>query len=191
MWLVAKFTLVFWSLFQINFPIHVIPFLIFKLKTFRKVGLIKLVVRLFKQMMQSILFMTTYVISIKFMHVVFATSIGKRVPNGLANWIISALSTIPIAWEQPHRRNDIIYFVLPRTLESYYMMAKNRNLIPKEYPRLQNILLIMLAVGAIAFKFAEENKTVVEKPIEQKPEEPQDDTLIEAESDQGMKRSQS
>jgi len=50
MWLVAKFTLVFWSLFQINFPIHVIPFLIFKLKTFRKFGLIKLVVRLFTQM---------------------------------------------------------------------------------------------------------------------------------------------
>jgi len=122
--------------------------------------------------------MTTYVLSIKAMHVVFDTGIGKRVPNGLANWIISAVSTISIAWEQPHRRNDIIYFVLPRTLESYYNMAKNRNLTPKEYPRLQNIFLIMLAVGAIAFRFSEENKTQIERP-----KDPTDDTLIEAESD--------
>jgi hypothetical protein len=84
---------------------------------------------------QSIMFMTTYVISIKAMHAFFDTSIFRKVPNGLANWIISSVSCISIAWEQPHRRNDIIYFVLPRTLESFFNMAKNRKLLgKKEFP---------------------------------------------------------
>ena len=49
-------------------------------------------------------------------------------------------------------------------------MAKNRKLIDdKKYAGLQNFILILLAVGLIAFRFNEENRTKEIDTVTRKP----------------------
>ena len=65
---VYSFLKVFVSLARINIPIHVLPFLIFKLKSLKeKWKAKKALVRLIVNMLRSIMFMTCYVASIRLM----------------------------------------------------------------------------------------------------------------------------
>jgi len=52
------------AMIKINFPIHTIPFLIFKLKTFRRAGLLKILTKYLVNMCRSIAFMTWFVGSV-------------------------------------------------------------------------------------------------------------------------------
>ena len=52
------------SMIKINFPIHTIPFLIFKLKTFRRAGLLRILAKYLLNMCRSIAFMTWFVGSV-------------------------------------------------------------------------------------------------------------------------------
>ena len=45
------------------------------------------------------------------------------------NLLLSTLVPISIAWEQPHKRVDINYFVLPKATEIFWNMLKNRRLV--------------------------------------------------------------
>lgn len=143
------------SLLQINFPIHVVPFLLFKLKSFRKAGLFKLIFNLIKNMTKSVMFMTTYVFSIKLGYQLFAQKYLNKVPQWLANYIISVTGCLFIAFEQPHKRVDITYFIIPRVLETYYNILVNRKLLREISPKVMNLILVSLAIAIIAFKFTE------------------------------------
>jgi hypothetical protein len=68
------------------------------------------------------------------------------------------IATLGIAWEQPHRRVDIIYYIIPRVLEIYWNMIKNRRIVKGDIPA-QNAILIAIAFGVIAYKFSEEEST--------------------------------
>ena len=71
------------------------------------------------------------------------------------NVIACIIATVGIAWEQPHRRVDIIYYIIPRVLEIYWNMLKNRRLVKSDIPR-QNLILLALAFGMIAYRFSQE-----------------------------------
>jgi hypothetical protein len=115
--------------------------------------------------------MTCYVVSLKGIHTIFDTGILRKLPNTIANWIVSFVCCSFIAFEQPHKRLDITYFILPRTIETFFNMAVNRKLLGrKAYPKLQNVLLIMLAIGIIAARFNEENQVTESDRITAKEE---------------------
>ena len=65
------------------------------------------------------------------------------------------LSTLGIAWEQPHRRADITYYLIPRVLEIYWNMIKNRNIFKGDIPG-QDAILLAIAFGVIAYSFFEQ-----------------------------------
>jgi hypothetical protein len=67
------------------------------------------------------------------------------------------IAPLGIAFEQPHRRVDITYYCLPRSLEILWNMLKNREIIRGDLP-FQNELLIALSFGLIAYKFSEEEE---------------------------------
>jgi hypothetical protein len=48
--------------------------------------------------------------------------------------IACIIATLGIAWEQPHRRVDIIYYIIPRVLEIYWNMIKNRRIVKGDIP---------------------------------------------------------
>ena len=62
--LLNRFIVSLEAMSKINFPIHTIPFLVFKLKTFRKAGFFLIFKKYFINMLRSIGFMTWYVGSI-------------------------------------------------------------------------------------------------------------------------------
>ena len=77
-------------------------------------------------------------------------------PLPARQFILNGIATIGIAFEQPHRRVDITYYCMPRSLEIIWNFLKNRRLI-RDLP-FQNSLLIAIAFAIIAFKFAEEQQ---------------------------------
>lgn len=84
------------------------------------------------------MFLTTFVIIIySFYEYIQYTPLQRWLTNSQRNWIVSVISTLGIIWEQPHRRVDITYYVVPRTLEIYWNMLKNRKIV-KDFP-LQNV----------------------------------------------------
>jgi hypothetical protein len=48
--------------------------------------------------------------------------------------LTNALATFAIAFEQPHRRVDITYYCMPRSVEILWNMLKNRRLVRKDFP---------------------------------------------------------
>ena len=157
---------------KINFPIHVLPFLIFKLKSLKGVkqallAMLKLVVN----MMRSIMFMTTYVSSICVTQQM-ADFIGPplSVSNYSVNQVIGIISTMSIAWEQTHRQKDLVLFIIPSALESYGEMLKNRKLVTREIP---SYALIALACAVIGFRFSEENSEIMHQELSRKQREVQ------------------
>ena len=80
--------------------------------------------------MRSVMFMTTFVMSIvSFYEVVPHTPLRRWLSANRRNLLISVLATFSIALEQPHRRVDICYYVVPRTFEIFWNMLKNRKLV--------------------------------------------------------------
>jgi hypothetical protein len=69
--------------------------------------------------------------------------------------ISCGLATLGIAFEQPHRRVDITYYCLPRSLEIVWNLLKNRKLVRKDLPY-QNGFLIAISFAIIAYKYSEE-----------------------------------
>lgn len=78
--------------------------------------------------------------------------------KGVGMWkrvfLNSIISTASIAWEQPHRRVDITYYMIPRSIETVWKMLKNRRLV-KDIPGME-LIAVALAFGVVAAKFAEE-----------------------------------
>ena len=72
-------------------------------------------------------------------------------------FLLCTIATLSIAWEQPQRRKQITYYIIPRTVEIFWKMLKNRRLIKRDF-KLQNPVLIGLAFGVIAFKYSEEQE---------------------------------
>ena len=82
------------------------------------------------------MFMTCFVSSIyAFYEYVRYTPLKSLLSVTQRNLLISILATTAIAWEQPHRRVDITYYVIPRAVEIYWNMLKNRKIV-KDFPGL-------------------------------------------------------
>jgi hypothetical protein len=76
------------------------------------------------------MFMTTFVTSIvSFYEIATHTPLARWLSVNQRNLLISILATFSIAWEQPHRRVDISYYVAPRTFEIFWNMLKNRKIV--------------------------------------------------------------
>jgi hypothetical protein len=69
--------------------------------------------------------------------------------------VACVLATGGIAWEQPHRRIDMIYYIIPRVLEIYWNMIKNRKVVKGDLP-FQNAIIIGFALAVVAYKYSEE-----------------------------------
>ena len=72
-------------------------------------------------------------------------------------FLIMTTASFGIAFEQPHRRVDIMYYCMPRSFEIFWNMMATRKFVPSELP-FQNALLMTLCFGIVAFKFCEEEE---------------------------------
>lgn len=90
----------------------------------------KILVRLGINISRSALFMTTFCLSWLTLHeLIQRTKMAKRWSFTQRNRLVSVLLPFSIAWEQPHKRVDINYFVAPKCLEMFWLMLKNRGLV--------------------------------------------------------------
>ena len=80
----------------------------------------------------------------------------KYMPAWPRNVVFGMISTAGIAFEQSHKRLDITYFTLPKSIETFWMMLKNRKLV-KDFPGM-NFLAIAVALAMIAYKFNDEQE---------------------------------
>ena len=165
------------AMLRINFPIHFVPFVIFKLKKLGKEGIIRPVAKLLFNILRSVLFMTGYVSAGKIVWANVDSFPLGYMPYKLVDFLINFLPPAFIAFEQPHKRVDITYFLMKSSAESWWNIFRNRKLVPN-IPRLGELMTV-LALSIIAFKFSEEfvketKKTDVtdtpEKTPENKPE---------------------
>jgi hypothetical protein len=125
-------------------------------------GPIKPVLKLSWNIFRSVMFLTTYILVIimgqeVYQHRPFTWLCGE---NGMFNRynrsvLACVLATAGIAWEQPHRRIDIIYYIIPRVLEIYWNMIKNRKVVKGDLP-FQNAIIIGFALAVVAYKYSEE-----------------------------------
>jgi hypothetical protein len=69
--------------------------------------------------------------------------------------ILNSIATLGIAFEQPHRRVDITYYCMPRSIEIVWNLLKNRKLIKNDFP-FQNSFLVAISFAIIAYKYSEE-----------------------------------
>lgn len=97
------------------------------------------------------MFMTSFIMIIYIFYEYVRYTPLRRINMTHRNLLVSIIATLGIAWEQPHRRVDITYYVVPRSLEIYWNMLKNRKLV-WDFPG-QNALLIAVAMGMVAYKF--------------------------------------
>ena len=75
----------------------------------------------------------------------------------LKAFVIMTTASFGIAFEQPHRRVDIMYYCMPRSFEIVWNMLATRKFVPPELPY-QNALLMTLCFGIVAFKFSDEEE---------------------------------
>jgi len=161
----AKFKLLFKNFFNINLPIYLVPFIIFKLKNLIK-DPVATVSKLGINIFRSVMFMTTFVLIIvhgsdRFKYL----PILRNMNHYQQGFVTHTLSTMSIVFEQPHRRVDIIYFLIPRTVRVLFNLFKHRNFrFAKEFKGF-HALVFAIAMGIVAFTFSEE--MVVRKKIEQ------------------------
>jgi hypothetical protein len=112
---------------KINAPLHIIPFLLFKVKSLRSIKkAVKAVITALINMLRSIMFMTFYIAIFRTVGQMYGIRTPFRISNWAHNLLISAVTPAGIAWEQPHRRLDLVYFTMPRAIETYWNMLRNR-----------------------------------------------------------------
>ena len=88
---------------EINFPLHTIPFLLFKLKTFRSVGLIKLFTKLIIGYIRSVMFMTCFINTPRVTQQISAMFPKAQRPNfEWSNKIGMFIGAANMIWEQEH-----------------------------------------------------------------------------------------
>ena len=92
-------------------------------------GPIKPILKLCFNIFRSVMFLTTFVGSILAMNELSHHLLRGKVSFYRRNCAIAFLATGGIACEQPHRRVDITYYVMPRSLEIIWEMLKNRRLV--------------------------------------------------------------
>ena len=83
----------------INFPIHFVPFVIFKLKKLHKEGIIRPVAKLLFNMARSCMFMTGYVMGIKTMMASADSWPLRLLPYRMVDFMIQFLTPGCIAFE--------------------------------------------------------------------------------------------
>jgi len=105
---------------------------------------------------RSAAFVAAYVFGFAFWaEVIKRTPVLKSLSVPMSNTLGGYLSALSIAIQVPAKRIDINYFMLPKTLESLWLMLKNRGLVT-EFKGLTAIMFI-IAVAIIAGKFADES----------------------------------
>ena len=78
--------------------------------------------------------------------------------------VACVLATLGIAWEQPHRRVDITYYIIPRVLEIYWNILKNRKIVKADIP-FQSGFCTAIAFGIVAYKLSEETSVKEKKKV--------------------------
>ena len=84
---------------KINFPIHFIPFVIFKMKNLHKEGLIRPVAKLLFNIARSCVYMTGYVMSIKIMWANADSWPLRLLPYKMVDFLIMFLTPGSIVFE--------------------------------------------------------------------------------------------
>ena len=108
--------------FKFYLILHLVPFLIFKAKNIKNFKKFKEdFLHLVKKYIGSLCFMSTLVGSIK-VFLCLSEKITKPEPTFEGKVFIwgSLLSSFSILFEDPHRREEIVYFVFVRGLRSAY-----------------------------------------------------------------------
>jgi hypothetical protein len=150
----AKMTHVLKYTGRLYFVIHLIPFLLFKRKEFRK-NFLGTTLKLLKGWARSMLFIESYC---------FVSRMGwcNTVIDGKINKFRAALpiffSTFGILFEAPARRGEIAMYVFPRYIESLKTFLGKMRLWP-EIP-MGGKLLFGLAIGIIANTFLQDERSV-------------------------------
>ena len=111
--------------------------------------------------MRSVAFLTAFVLFILLFNHSAAFRFRGKIPFYYRNLFACFLATGGIAFEQPHRRIDITYFVIPRSVETFWAMLKARVPWVRDFKGM-NLLVIALALGCIAYKFADESEQISE-----------------------------
>jgi len=90
----------------------------------------KVLVKLGVNLLRSVMFMTSFVVMCLICYeTIQRTPLQHRWTASQRNFLCSSIVPITIAFEQPHKRVDINYFVLPKTIEIFWNMLKNRRLV--------------------------------------------------------------
>ena len=148
----------FWALFKINFPIHIIPALIFKRKILKKQPSQELK-KLLKNIIKSVMFLTSFIFMIKTFQCALYPIMKKiaKDPVLATNTFSCLFPGMGIAFEQAHRRAEITYYCLPRTFEGILSYLQRRKLMI-EIPY-QEQLTYMVAWGILALCYRD-GKTI-------------------------------
>ena len=145
------------GLARINIPIHVIPALIFKLKQLAK-SPITTTAKLAVNILRSVMFLTSFVMSI-----VGFQCYGPKIFPSLSVKSIHLISILfsgfGIAFEQPHRRKEITYYCLPRSLEALWNFLEKRKIV-KTF-KYQDVVIFSLSMGLIAMCYGDGSKPLV------------------------------
>ena len=145
------------GLAKINIPIHLIPALIFKLRQMAKTP-ISSTAKLTINILRSVMFLTSFVMSI----ISFQCYGSKMFPHlsvQTLHLITVLFSGFGIAFEQPHKRKEITYYCLPRSLEGLWNFLEKRRIV-KTF-KYQDIVVFALSMGVIAMCYGDGSKPLV------------------------------
>jgi len=137
---------VFRATYKYYIPIHLIPFLLFKLKQVRKEPK-KTISRAFLQYIKSICFMASYIAILKYT-LCAAKNIRHKVDefNGTLGAFLAAWS---VFFETESRRVEIALFIMTRFFETLWNYLKHRGYVKPIWSG-ENIVF-GLAMGIIAY----------------------------------------
>ena len=90
----------------------------------------KVLIKLGVNIGRSSLFMTSFCLGWLTCHELLQrTRLHKTWSTANRNFLVSLILPFSIAWEQPHKRVEINYFVFPKGVEMFWNMLKNRRLV--------------------------------------------------------------
>ena len=114
-----KFWIVFSSVYKFYVPIHVLPVLIWKRKRLLREP-IKILKTCIKNILQSCLFISTYV-SLLWYFLCYFRNVRRKTDHW--NVIYAAIvCCLGILWESAGRKTEMALYMFPRLLESCYLI---------------------------------------------------------------------
>ena len=121
-----SFVSVFRAATKLYGPLHLIPLLIFKRGRFMQDPKSQSWL-LFKNIVNSCLFLSIYVSTFRYMLCFTKNSRGK-----IDRWnviIATMVCGLALVFEQKSRRNELVWYMLPRVMESIYKVLIERGLV--------------------------------------------------------------